>query len=177
MIKTRNARQSTVLAVLAAAMVVLSACGNGDEPENDDVSVTEPTTDAGDPSPDADGDGGSASLTDAECRQYAEAFQDIPSATDPDSLDSIGDLADILDEAADEVPDEISDDFRVIADAYRSFSDAMSDLDLDFTDPESMAAMGPEDIAALEEAGRAFDSEEIEAAGQNIDAFLAENCT
>lgn len=175
MITTRNARQATVLAVLAAAVMVLTACGNGDEPENDDVSVTEPTADAGDASPDAGGDG--ASLTDADCRQYAEAFQNIPNATDPESLDSIGDLADILDEAADQVPNEISDDFRVIADAYRSFSDAMGDLDFDLTDPESMAAMGPEDIAALEEAGQAFDSEEIETAGQNIDAFLAENCT
>lgn len=175
MIKTRNARQSTVLAVLAAAMLVLTACGGG-EPEDEDVSVTEPTTDADDASPDAGGDG-SAALTDADCRQYAEAFQNIPDATDPDSIDSIGDLADILDEAADEVPDEISDDFRVIADAYRSFSDAMGDLDFDITDPESMAAMGPEDIAALEEAGQAFDSEEIETAGQNIDAFLRENCT
>ena len=175
MIKTRNARQATVLAVLAAAVMLLTACGNGDEPENGDVSVTDPTADPGDASPDADGDG--ASLTDADCRQYAEAFQNIPDATDPESLDSIGDLADILDEAADQVPDEISDDFRVIADAYRSFSDAMADLDFDLTDPESMAAMGPEDIAALEEAGQAFDSEEIETAGQNIDAFLAENCT
>lgn len=161
MIHQRRSPRSAVLAVLAAAMMLLAACGGGEEP--DDTAVTDPT-----PTPtetDAETDGEIAALTDADCQQYAEAFQDVPNIADPSSLDSIGELADVLDDAADRVPNEISDDFRTLADAYR------------FTDPQSAAAMGPEDIAALQEAGEAFSSEELQTATQNIQEFLTENCT
>lgn len=170
----RRFPSSPLLAVLVAAMLLLAACGNGgsNQTDTDEASMAESTG-----AETGDADRGIAALTDADCRQYARAFQEAPAVTDPDSLDSIADLADILDDAADRVPNEISDDFRVLADAYRSFSDAMGDLDLDFNDPASMAALGPEDFEALEEAGQSFDSDELEEATANIEAFLTENCT
>lgn len=174
MIHQRRSPRSAVLAVVAAAMMMLAACG-GEDP--DDTAITDPTPTPTEADTDAEADGEIAALTDADCQQYAEAFQDVPNVTDPSSLDSIGELAEVLDEAADRVPNEISDDFRTLADAYREFTNALGDSDIDFTDPESAAAMGPEDIAALQEAGEAFNSEELQTATQNIQAFLTENCT
>ncbi|MEX2619510.1 MAG: hypothetical protein WD250_04755 [Egibacteraceae bacterium] len=159
-----------MLAVIAAAMMTLAACGGGEDP---DTAITDPTP----TETDTDTGGGIAALTDADCQQYAQAFQDVPNVADPSSLESIGELADVLDDAADRVPNEISDDFRVLADAYREFTNALGDSDIDFSDPESAAAMGPEDIAALQAAGEAFSSEELQTATQNIQAFLTENCT
>lgn len=166
-------RRSALLAVLAAALMVLAACGGG----ADETAVSEPT-DAASPEAETGGEGsGLATLTDSDCRQYAQAFEDVPSIADPDSLDSIGQLADVLDDAADRVPNEISDDFRVLADAYREFSATMGSLNVDFTDPDSMAALGPEELAALQQAGEAFSSPEFEEAARNIEAFVRENCT
>lgn len=171
MIHQRRSPRSAVLAVLAAAMMMLAACDGGEDP--DDTAITDPT-----PTPtEADTDGEIAALTDADCQQYAEAFQDVPNIADPNSLDSIGELAEVLDDAADRVPNEISDDFRTLADAYREFTNALADSNIDFSDPDSAAAMGPEDIAALQEAGEAFSSEELQTATQNIQEFLTENCT
>lgn len=173
MIHQRRSPRSAVLAVLAVAMLTLAACGGGEDP--DDTAITDPT-----PTPtetDTDTDGEIAALTDADCQQYAEAFQGVPNIADPGSMDSIGELAEVLDDAADRVPNEISDDFRTVANAYREFTNALGDSDIDFADPESAAAMGPEDIAALQEAAAAFDSEELQTATQNIQEFLTENCT
>lgn len=171
MIHQRRSPRSVVLAVLAAAMMVLAACGGGDDTDTDDTAVTEPG------GPDDGGGRGLAALTDADCRQYAQAFESAPTISDPENMDSIGELAEILDDAADRVPNEISDDFRTLASAYRDFSDALGDLDLDFDDPAAVAALGPEDFAALEAAGAALDSAELEEAASNIEAFLTENCT
>lgn len=173
MIRRRTSPRSAVLALLAAAMMLLAACGGGDEtpePDTDDTGVTD--TDDND----ADTGGGLATLTDADCRQYAQAFEDVPTLADPDSLDSIGQLADVLDEAAENVPNEISDDFQVLASAYREFSDALGDLEVDFDDPAALAALGPEDFEALEAAGQAFETGEVEEATGNIETFLRENC-
>lgn len=175
MIHQRRSPRAAVLAVLAAAMMLLAACGGGEEP--DDTAVTDPSPTPSETDTDAETDGEIAALTGADCQQYAEAFQDVPNIADPSSLDSIGELADVLDDAADRVPNEISDDFRTLANAYREFTNALADSDIDFADPQSAAAMGPEDIAALQEAGEAFSSEELQTATQNIQEFLTENCS
>lgn len=167
-------RRSAVLVVLAAALMVLTACSDG----ADETAESEPTDAPSSPEAETDDEaGGLTTLTDSDCRQYAQAFEDVPSIADPDSLDSIGQLADVLDDAADRVPNEISDDFRVLADAYREFSATMGSLDVDFTDPDSMAALGPEELAALQAAGEAFSSPEFAEAARNIEAFVRENCT
>lgn len=169
MIHQRKSPRAAVLAVLA--MLVLAACGGDEiaEPDTDDTGVTDPA--------DADTERGIAALTDSDCRQYARAFEDVPNITDPSRMDSIGELAEILDDAAERVPNEISDDFQVLASAYRDFADALGDLDLNFDDPAAIAALGPEDFEALEAAGQALDSGELEEAATNIEAFLTENCT
>lgn len=167
----RTVQRSAVVAVLAAAvMVLLAACGGGEVEtdatvERDDAPTSEELADAG------------GLLTDADCQQYVEAFGQPPSVTDPGSLDGIQQTADVLDDAADRVPDEISDDFRVIASAYRVFADAFVDMNLDFTDPAAVAALGAEDLAKLEAAGQAMSSAEVQEATDNLEAFLAQHCT
>lgn len=182
----RERSRLAALALGAAALLALAGCGGGDEaePESaaDRIDRIAATPDGGaDPTtPPADagsGSGAGALLTDADCREYARAFEGVPNIADPGSMTSIGQLADVLDDAAGRMPAEIRDDFQVIADGYRRFADALDELDVDFADPAAMAALGPEDFAALEAAGQAFAASEFAAAGRNIDAFLTENCS
>lgn len=166
-------RSSFPLAVLAAlAVLLLAACGGG----TDSAEEAGGTDDAGGDVP-ADGGDGAALLTDAECRQYAEAFQQVPAISDPDSMEGITDLADVLEDAAGRMPEDVADDFRVIADAYRDFGDALAELDVDVSDPQSMAALTADDMAQLEEASQTMGSAEVQEASENINAFLTENCT
>lgn len=165
-------------AVAAALVLLLAGCAGGDDTADEGSIEPDGTEDAtGEPSPSGEDGSGLGALTDADCRQYAQAFQEAPNVADPDSLDGIGQIADILDDAADRVPNEISDDFRVMADAYRAFGEALQDLDVDFNDPESMARLSAEDLATLQAAGEAMGTSEVQEAAENIDAFLQEHCT
>lgn len=167
------------MAAFAAALVLLLAgCGGGDDTADEGSIEPDGTEDAtSEPSPSGEDGSALSALTDADCRQYAEAFRDAPDVADPTSLDGIEQIADILDDAANRVPNEISDDFRVMADAYRTFGGALADLDVDFNDPEAMARLSAEDLAKLQVAAEAMGTSEVQEAAENIDAFLQEHCT
>lgn len=159
-----------VLPMLVAAMLALGACGGAE------------SEDAGEPGEAVSDDTGSnltdlGAVTDSDCRQYIQAFGESPNITNPGSLDSIDQVAGLLESAAEKVPNEIRDDFRTVAGAYRSFADALGGTDVDLTDPSSMAAMSADDLAALQAASGQMGSAEVTAALDDIDAFLSENCT
>lgn len=68
-----------------------------------------------------------------------------------------------IDELAASAPGEIKDDVELIADVFEDLTQQISD------------AESPQDVAALLE-GLQTNATEIEEAGTNIDAFIAENC-
>lgn len=168
MVMQSNRCGRSLLSLVFALMLLLGAC-SGEEGGGDDGS-TSGSDDGSDTS-------GISGLTNADCRQYVEAFRGLPEATNPGSLEGLQQSADILDEAADKVPSEIRADFRVIADAYRQFADALQGTNIDMSDPQSMAELSESDLAALEAASEAMNDPEIEEAGQRINQWLQENCT
>lgn len=164
----RSDRPGRSMAAVALALVLLLGACNGDGGADDGSTSG---ADGG-----ADTSGIAQGVTDSDCRQYVEAFRGLPEVTEPGSLEGLSQGADILDQAADRVPSEIRDDFRIIADAYRQFADALQGANIDIGDPQSMAQLTEEDIAALEAASEAMDNPEIEEAGRRINEWLQENC-
>jgi hypothetical protein len=71
-------------------------------------------------------------------------------------------------EARQDLPDDIVDDFDVVADAYKKAGDALAEYDYDFT----KAAADPDAQAALDE----LDSPEFQAASDNVTKWFDENC-
>ena len=154
--------------------LLLSACGSTTTPDagtagdsDDQATTTEATVDATDEDTDATG------LPSAECVSIGLALSQAA------SMGMIGqgapeDAAATLAELAAEVPDEVADDFEVMAEAFAEFAAALEDAGVDFSDPASLSS--PEAQSAIAAAGEAFSTPEVEAASENMSAFLEGIC-
>lgn len=148
-----------------AMLLMAAACGRDADPANESPTPrAQATVDARDET---------NALGDEECRAYENAFAGF--TPDPAAGSSnFAQIADSLDHAADAVPNEISDDLRVVATAYRGFAEGTAGFDLN--DPSTMAEASPEEIARIQAALQGMDSAEVRAAVANIEAFVKENC-
>jgi hypothetical protein len=91
------------------------------------------------------------------CDVVEEQYEVVESAGASDEFDE-EQVADAIDQLQNAAPDEISDDFEVIA-------EGMDVMLSNTTDPEAMmSAMSDLDLEALQEAG------------ENIDTYISENC-
>ena len=91
----------------------------------------------------------------------------VPNATVDDSVEALNDVADAA-------PDEISDDFQVLAGVFAEYAQAVSDAGVDLSDPSSL--QDPEALEALTSLGETFNQEEVTQARDNIEAWFEENC-
>jgi hypothetical protein len=78
---------------------------------------------------------------------------------------------------ADNSPDEIRDDMQLLAGVLEEFFGKLEELELDFSNPASFASLTPEELAELEELTAGFDTPEITAASERIEAYFAEVCS
>lgn len=177
-------RYVTILAVLALALL---GCGGSDS-DTDSSDVTTTTTQDGgsdattttQPTDTADPSNGDVDFTNCpELLQWSSDFgaanqAAISGGADPNGFEY---TAEYFQEFADRAPDEISDDMQVIADAFGNLFDAMEELDIDFSDPSSMAGMTAEDAEKLEEAFGFMDNDAIEEASTNIAEFFERECS
>lgn len=172
MLHRRFGRVSTAL--IAGMMLVMGACsdGNGDGGDNGGGDNSS-TSEAADSVRSSEG----SVLTDSDCQRYAEAFGEMSTTGGAGNADQIREIADSFSRAADEVPNEMSEDFRTVGAAFGQFADALSEVDLDPNDPEALADMTEEDMAKLQEAGQAMDAPDVQQAAANVTTFLEENCT
>lgn len=170
-----DSRRLAGLALASVLALGLAACG-GDDGDDGDVALED--VEGGDSSSDDESSETTIDLGDleglsGECEVFAEAAAAFGAAFSGEGAADFGDLADAMDEFADEAPDEIEDDLRVLAEAYRGFDEEFGDLD--FSDPESFS--DPEVAARLAEAGEVFNSAEVTEANENLSAFTEANCS
>jgi hypothetical protein len=168
-------RRVGALTIAAVLGLGLGACGDDgdDDAAQDDTSdqagTTQDDSSSGDAPEDFDFTG--------ECAGLAEAFANANNASSSAFTGEDADLeqaAEFFDEAAENAPDEIRGDFEVFAEAYGDFVRAMAESDIDFSDPESIEAADMEEFAAI---GEAFSSPEVQEASNNIQTYMAENCS
>jgi hypothetical protein len=169
--RTMKARSVRKLVLLLVLTLISPACsddgsdgGSGSTPS---ARATEQPTEA---SP-----GSSGALADADCREYANSFAGVsPDPNNPASFTNLAQIADSMEKIADNVPNEISDDFRVLAGAYREFAEGLGTLD--FNDPSSFANVTPEELEKMEQSLKSLDQEEVRTAAANIEKFVKEHC-
>lgn len=155
------------LCVLLLTVALLApACGGGSDSEDKrtpGARATDPETEE------------SPQIADADCLEYANSFAGFsPDPNQPMSSSSFTKIADFMESVADKVPNEVSDDFRTLGNAYRNFAEGAGDLD--FSNPSAIANITPEQLQRMEESLAKLDTDEVRAAAANIEKFVQENC-
>ena len=161
--------------LLAALALLVAGCGGDDSDSSasgDDAAVveTEATDAADDLTTEDDGtaDDGTAPLA-GECANFAGLSAKLSSAfAGTNGIDS---AAEVFDEIADQVPDEIRDDYEVLADNFQELADALKGIDLSAGETPS-----PEALAKLQELSKSMDSAEVQQASQHIEAWVQKHC-
>jgi hypothetical protein len=162
-----------VFAILAAGLLFLAACGDDDDSDDSAATTTEAPADNNDDTGDT-GDGDvdlPSGFSSEDCEQFAEALSGAAAALT--GATDYSELAGFYEEVADRVPEEIRDDFDVVAEAVRDFAEAAEDAGIDFTDPETLTPAALQQVA--EESER-FNEGEFQEASENLDEWRAENC-
>lgn len=169
--RTMNARSVRMLVLLVVLTLASPACR-----DQNDGGGSGPTPTAGATERPAKASPGSpGALADADCQEYANSFAGVsPDPNNPASFADLAEIADSMEKIAEKVPNEISDDFRVLAGAYRKFAEGLGTLD--FSDPSSFANVTPEELQRMEESLKSLDQEEVRTAAANIEKFVKEHC-
>ena len=170
-------RRTSALALTMVLALGVTACGGGDDEDSADTTTTEEETTTTEGSGD-DGGGTDLGAFSGECEEFYEAFANAGTAVgEAFSGGGEGDLEEVaayFAEVADDMPDEIADDFEIFAAAYGEFAQALADSGIDL---ENMQEADPEAMAALQPALEAFSSAEVQEASNNIQAYVEANCS
>jgi hypothetical protein len=169
-----TARRLAVL-LLAALALLAAGCGGDDSDSSasgDDAAAVETeATDATDDSAtedDGTSDDDSAAL-EGECANFAGLSAKLSSALA--GTNGVDSAAEVFDEIADQVPEEIRDDYEVLVDNFRELADALKGIDI-----SSGGTPSPEALAKLQELSGKLDTPEVQQATENIEAWARENC-
>lgn len=122
--RSRHSRH-VLLTLLVTFSFAAAACSSGGGSTNNAVRNLPDDVEIPDGFGDSPGSGSSGFFDSAECQQLAEAFDGLSSGSDTDDFEA---TADFLRDAADEAPDEVADDLRVMADTYDQILDDPSDV-------------------------------------------------
>jgi len=105
-------------------------------------------------------------------RELVELGSKLTQALGGTAGDDIETTKRFLKEFADRAPEEIRDDFKVIADAYAKIIDALGGLNLKPGETPS-----PEAILKLQQIGNEIDQARLQQASENIQRWANENCS
>ena len=178
----------TGLGILALTGSLLVGCGGGDEDAAtalrdgeapaDDAAEGNPLTrdDDGDRGGDAGegdalgGDDGGDGGTGAFCAEAAGVERRFAALDDTDvpSGEEFTEVSEAFADLSDDAPDEIADDMETIATALGRLAEVFEGIDI--ADPESLEALEEEAARLEDELG------DLEAAGENVEAYLEEEC-
>lgn len=164
-------RRTAVAAIVLAVLLTPAGCGGDDDDEA--AADTEAAA--------------TAAATDAEASEESET-PDFASSENCTALAALGvkvslalggaggadveETKKLLNEFADEAPEEIRADFAVIADAYAKIGDTLGDLGLTAGETPSS-----EDQARLQELAAELDQPALTSANENITAWVNKNCS
>ena len=175
-----NGRMLMVLLIAVVALVA-AGCGGDDNESSADTGtavVTETAASADTTSTDdTTATDASESSTDeidlgklkGECTQFAGISTKLAQSLSGQNPD-LESASKAFDEIADQVPDEIKADYKILAENFEKLAEALKGVDLTSGTPS------PEALAKLQELGASMDSAEVQQATQHIEAWVQENC-
>jgi hypothetical protein len=170
---------AVVVAVLGLALVG-AGCGGDDEASGDaettaiaETTDTDSTTDdmttEDDDSDDMTTDDDLSGLASEDCIELATASAGLGQAFAAPGSQLEG--AEAFEELADQVPEEIRDDWQVLADAYSEYADALGDVDLSAGETPDAGA-----LQELQQALASIDQPAVAEASESIAAWARANC-
>ncbi len=170
-----NGRRLAALLIAAVALVAAGCGGSDNEASSDTVTAVATETTSVDTTSTTDASGTStddSSIGDlsGECTQFAGVSTKIAESLSGQDA-NIEDAAKAFDEIASQVPDEIKDDYQVIAENFSKIAEALKGVDL-----TSGKAPSAEALAKLQEVSQSMDSAEVQQASKNIEAWVQQNC-
>jgi hypothetical protein len=176
------------IAALLIAVLALVAAGCGGSSSNEassdtettvatettETMATEDTTAATDTTATTDDsetstDIGIGNLS-GECAQFAGISSKLAQSLSGQDA-NMEDAAKAFSEIADQVPDEIKDDYQVIAQNFAKIAEALKGVDL-----TSGQTPSPEALAKLQALSKTMNSAEVQQASQHIEAWVKEHC-
>ena len=176
-------------AVLVALLLTLMGCGGSDNESDSPATSTTAAADNGATTTTSQPPNDSTSTTAAssggsaiDCLELQAWANDSISAISPafggggTSTDGVQFSAEFFQAFADRAPSEIRPDMQIFADAYEGFFAAIEELEFDFSDPNAVAAMDADDMAALDAAIGSMDTPTVNEALDNIEAFFDREC-
>ena len=173
----RTAVRAMLIAAIGALLLTAAACGGDDDESAADTQAApaataeadtaESETEAAETQAEEEPDFSNA----ANCKEFTELGQKVSAALGGGGNVDADETKELLNEFADEAPEEIRDDFKVIADAYSKIADALEDLQLDPGETPNA-----EDALKLQEIAGEIDQAELTEANTNITTWVTENC-
>jgi hypothetical protein len=187
-------RTRTLLSLaLIPLLVFLLSCGGSDDDDGDSSSGGGDTPSATEATGSGSSDNNSSGSNDnnnddddpdaeeilANCPELLSLFGSLnPAAFATGGAgDDLNDLQTYLSEAADNAPDEIADDFQVLADAFGAFFSVLAEYDVDLSNPASFATLDAEAQVELQAALEAIGTIDVTTASENISQYFTENCS
>jgi hypothetical protein len=165
----------TIVVVLLLAFAG-AACGGGDDgtaSDTDTVATDTTTTDdtTTDETTTDDDDGGSFAAGD--CQELVTAYASLSEAFATTGAGD-GDLEEsqaLLEEFAENAPDEIRADLEVLAEAYAEYVDVLADVDL-----QPGQVPDADTLQELQSVLTSIDQQEVTAAATRVSQWTTENC-
>jgi hypothetical protein len=167
-----------LLALLVLGSLLLAACGGGDDGGSDEAGGDARGTTGGDAGEvtGSDGDGDVGMFGAGECAEVVAAMAAATSGISAAMSGSGADLEQSIEAMqafAAEAPEEIREDFQLLAEAYARVGQALADSGYD---PASGEPPSAEAIAALQAVGDDLNSPELQAASERITAYFDAEC-
>jgi len=178
-----------VIASFALLVFAFAGCGGDDNSASGDTTATETTTteettteetttdtettetetteDQGTDTTEASGDD---FATSDNCQEFAQVGTKISEALSGAGGGDLQDAKAAFDELTAAAPNEIKDDFQVIADAYGKMADALQGVDLSNPNPD------PATVAKLTKLGQELNQAKLTQASTNISNWARDNC-
>lgn len=170
-------RRSTIAAVLVALAFALAGagCGGGDESSGTtDTTVTETTatdeTTTEETTTEETTTDASSGLASGDCAELVNASAELAQAfAAAGATGDFGGASEFFDQF--EAPDEIREDFQVLATAYAEYIAALQDIGL-----ESGQTPTPEQLQQFQQALASIDQPGVAAASERISTWVNQNC-
>ena len=156
-------KKSLVLLVLGLLALVAAACGDSGDGDDNGGSASDTSEES---SSDEGGGGDSDSEFCELARKFSEEFEDSAAASNQeDQATQFKELRAAIEQLEDEAPDEIEDDVKTVADAFRESDDLLKKYDYDFSKvPEAEA----ENVS--------INSAEVTAASNRVESYFEKTC-
>lgn len=162
-------RLTIALVVLVLALAGVS-CGGGDEASGTtDTTATETTT-TDETTTDETTTDGTDGLASGECEELVNASAELAQAfAAAGGTGDFGQASEFFDRF--DAPEEIRADFRILADAYAQYAEALQDIGL-----EAGQTPTAEQLQQFQQALASIDQPNVAAASERISTWVNQNC-